>query len=195
MAVVALVSQDCLFLFVHFFSSFALFSPSCGCASVFEFSDLFHLGKTTILYRLQCGEIVTTIPTIGFNVESLTYKNITLNVWDLGGQGAIRPYWRCYYADTNAVIFVVDSADGERLGTACEELHQMLQEEELKDAALLVFANKQDLPGAKSEAEVSEALQLSKLKGRTWAIYKASAVKGEGLTEGLDWLVTAIEQK
>jgi ADP-ribosylation factor-like protein 1 len=105
--------------------------------------------------------VVTTIPTIGFNVESLTYKNVTLNVWDLGGQTTIRPYWRCYYAgesrtsllvsrsllttiqDTNAIIFVVDSADTERLSTACEELHQMLQEEELRDAALLIFANKQ----------------------------------------------------
>ena len=138
--------------------------------------------------------MVTTIPTIGFNVESLTYKNVTLNVWDLGGQTTIRPYWRCYYADTNAIIFVVDSADTDRLGTACEELHQMLQEEELRDSALLIFANKQDLPGALSEADVSEKLQLSKLKGRPWAIYKASAVKGEGLEPGLDWLVSTIQK-
>jgi ADP-ribosylation factor-like protein 1 len=87
----------------------------------------------------------------------------------------------------------------------------MLQEEELRDAALLIFANKQasfnfgkrfclfslssspqDLPGALSEAAVSEKLQLSKLKGRPWAIYKASAVKGEGLEPGLDWLVGTI---
>ncbi len=101
---------------------------------------------------------------IGFNVESLTYKNVTLNVWDLGGQTTIRPYWRCYYADTNAIIFVVDSADTERLGTACEELHQMLQEEELRDAALLIFANKQDLPGALSEAAVSEKMKVRKKK-------------------------------
>jgi hypothetical protein len=54
-------------------------------------------GKTTILYRLQIGEVVTTIPTIGFNVETVTYKNIKFQVWDLGGQTSIRPYWRCYY--------------------------------------------------------------------------------------------------
>jgi ADP-ribosylation factor-like protein 1 len=48
------------------------------------------------------------------------------------------------------------------------------------------------LPGALSEAAVSEKLQLSKLKGRPWAIYKASAVKGEGLEPGLDWLVGTI---
>jgi GTPase SAR1 family protein len=50
-------------------------------------------GKTTILYRLQIGEVVTTIPTIGFNVETVTYKNIKFQVWDLGGQTSIRPYW------------------------------------------------------------------------------------------------------
>ena len=68
-------------------------------------------GKTTILYRLQAGEVVTTIPTIGFNVETVTYKNLKFQVWDLGGQTSIRPYWRCYYTNTDAIIYVVDSAD------------------------------------------------------------------------------------
>ena len=84
---------------------------------------------------------------IGFNVETVTYKNLKFQVWDLGGQTSIRPYWRCYYANTNAVIYVVDSADRDRIGTSKEELMAMLEEEELKDAAVLVFANKQDLPG------------------------------------------------
>ena len=66
-------------------------------------------GKTTILYRLQVGDVVTTIPTIGFNVETVTYKKLKFQVWDLGGQASIRPYWRCYYANTDAVIYVVDS--------------------------------------------------------------------------------------
>lgn len=57
-------------------------------------------GKTTILYRLQIGDVVSTIPTIGFNVETLDYKNIKFQVWDLGGQTSIRPYWRCYYGGT-----------------------------------------------------------------------------------------------
>ncbi|EFA79574.1 ARF-like protein [Heterostelium album PN500] len=72
-------------------------------------------GKTTILYKLQCGEVLTTIPTIGFNVETVNYKNIRFQVWDLGGQSAIRPYWRCYYPNTNAIIYVVDSSDPDRL--------------------------------------------------------------------------------
>mgnify|MGYP003362198976 CR=1 FL=1 len=152
-------------------------------------------GKTTILYRLQIGEVVTTKPTIGFNVETLSYKNLKLNVWDLGGQTSIRPYWRCYYADTAAVIFVVDSTDKDRMQTASQELHLMLQEEELQDAALLVFANKQDQPGALSASEVSKELNLVELKDRSWSIVASSAIKGEGITEGLDWLIDVIKDE
>ena len=54
-------------------------------------------GKTTILYKLKLGEIVTTIPTIGFNVETVEYKNISFTVWDVGGQDKIRPLWRHYF--------------------------------------------------------------------------------------------------
>jgi ADP-ribosylation factor-like protein 1 len=150
---------------------------------------------------------VTTIPTIGFNVESVTYKNLNFNVWvsilrldgtsiancrkDLGGQTSIRPYWRCYYANTAAVIFVIDSTDIDRLGTASEELAAMLNEDELKDAALLVFANKQDQPGAKGAGEISEALKLGELRDRNWSIVACSAVDGKGVDEGMDWLVVS----
>ena len=79
-----------------------------------------NAGKTTILYKLQMGEVVTTVPTIGFNVETVQYKNLRFQVWDLGGQTSIRPYWRCYYQNTNAVIYVVDSADQVR-GEACSQ--------------------------------------------------------------------------
>ncbi|SCU94656.1 LANO_0E07558g1_1 [Lachancea nothofagi CBS 11611] len=152
-------------------------------------------GKTTILYRLQIGEVVTTKPTIGFNVETLVYKNLKLNVWDLGGQTSIRPYWRCYYSNTAAVIFVVDSTDKDRMLTASKELHMMLQEEELQDAALLVFANKQDQPGALSASEVSKQLSLVELKDRSWSIVASSAIKGEGISEGLDWLIDVVREE
>ncbi|SCU87264.1 LAME_0D09406g1_1 [Lachancea meyersii CBS 8951] len=152
-------------------------------------------GKTTILYRLQIGEVVTTKPTIGFNVETLVYKNLKLNVWDLGGQTSIRPYWRCYYSNTAAVIFVVDSTDKDRMATASKELHMMLQEEELQDAALLVFANKQDQPGALGASEVSKQLSLVELKDRSWSIVASSAIKGEGVSEGLDWLIDVVREE
>ncbi|CAH8561384.1 unnamed protein product [Schistosoma bovis] len=84
-------------------------------------------GKTTILYRLQVGEVVTTIPTIGFNVETVVHKNLKFQVWDLGGQTSIRPYWRCYYANTDAIIYVVDSMDKDRVGISKQELFSMLE--------------------------------------------------------------------
>eukprot|EP00127_Corallochytrium_limacisporum_P006077 Clim_evm26s218 gene=Clim_evmTU26s218 len=154
-----------------------------------------NAGKTTILYRLQVGEVVTTIPTIGFNVETVTFNNLKFQVWDLGGQTSIRPYWRCYYANTDAIIYVVDSQDRDRVGISKTELFQMLQEDELKDALLLVLANKQDMEGAMTPAEVSEALGLSLLKNRTWQIFKTSAIKGQGLNEAMEWLANAINSR
>merc|ERR1712187_928278 len=114
-------------------------------------------GKTTILYKLKIGEVVTTIPTIGFNVETVEYKNINFTVWDIGGQDKIRKLWRYYYNNTQGVIFVVDSNDRDRMEEAREELTRMMKDE-MHDAALLVFANKQDLPNSTTSAEVAEKL-------------------------------------
>lgn len=145
-------------------------------------------GKTTILYKLKLGEIVTTIPTIGFNVETVEYKNISFTVWDVGGQDKIRPLWRHYFQNTQGLIFVVDSNDRERIVEAQEELTKMLGEDELREAVLLVFANKQDLPNAMSAADITDKLGLSGLRGRQWYIQGTCATQGTGLYEGLDWL-------
>eukprot|EP00995_Heteronema_vittatum_P010922 NODE_647_length_1244_cov_249.381590_g468_i0.p1 GENE.NODE_647_length_1244_cov_249.381590_g468_i0~~NODE_647_length_1244_cov_249.381590_g468_i0.p1 ORF type:complete len:198 (-),score=67.76 NODE_647_length_1244_cov_249.381590_g468_i0:651-1190(-) len=151
-----------------------------------------NAGKTTILYKLQVGEVVTTIPTIGFNVETIKYKNLKFQVWDLGGQTSIRPYWRCYFSNTDAIIYVVDSSDRDRIAIAKQELYAMLEEEELRDTVVMVFANKQDIEGCMSSEEVSETLGLSNIKNRQWSINKTSAVTGEGLYEGLDWLTAVL---
>ncbi|XP_056138678.1 ADP-ribosylation factor 4 [Lampris incognitus] len=145
-------------------------------------------GKTTILYKLKLGEIVTTIPTIGFNVETVEYKNICFTVWDVGGQDKIRPLWRHYFQNTQGLIFVVDSNDRERVSESAEELSKMLQEDELRDAVLLVFANKQDLPNALSVSELTDKLGLQSLRSRTWYVQATCATQGTGLYEGLDWL-------
>lgn len=149
-------------------------------------------GKTTILYKLKLGEIVTTIPTIGFNVESVEYKNISFTVWDVGGQDKIRPLWRHYFQNTQGLIFVVDSNDRERMAEAKDELQKMLQEEDLREALLLVFANKQDLPNAMSCADITNALGLNSLRNKKWYIQGATATTGTGLYEGLDWLSDAL---
>lgn len=159
-------------------------------------------GKTTILYKLKLGEVVTTIPTIGFNVETVSYKNINFTVWDVGGQDKIRPLWRHYYQNTQGVIFVVDSNDRDRIDdtkdyehSAREELQRMLAEDELRDAVLLVFANKQDLPNAMSVNEVQDRLGLNKLRHREWHIQATSAPSGDGLFQGLDWLSATLTKK
>eukprot|EP01027_Heterolobosea_sp_BB2_P025628 GEZU01039332.1.p1 GENE.GEZU01039332.1~~GEZU01039332.1.p1 ORF type:complete len:182 (-),score=64.14 GEZU01039332.1:137-682(-) len=152
-------------------------------------------GKTTILYKLKLGEIVTTIPTIGFNVETVEYKNISFTVWDVGGQDKIRPLWRHYYQNTQGIIFVVDSNDRERIGEARDELHRMLSEDELRDAILLVFANKQDLPNAMNAAEITDKLGLHSLRQRNWFIQSTIATSGDGLYEGLDWLSSNLANK
>merc|ERR1712202_106542 len=148
-------------------------------------------GKTTILYKLKLGEIVTTIPTIGFNVETVEYRNISFTVWDVGGQDKIRKLWRHYYQNTQGLIFVVDSNDRDRIEDAREELAKMLNEDEMRDAALLVFANKQDLPQAMTAAEVTEKLGLQQMRNRNWFIQSTCATTGDGLYEGLDWLSRA----
>jgi len=133
---------------------------------------------------------------LGFNVETVEYKNISFTVWDVGGQDKIRPLWRHYYQNTQGIIFVVDSNDRERIddtsgtdrNSAREELHRMLNEDELRDAVLLVFANKQDLPQAMSVNEVTERLGLNGIRTRPWFIQATCATTGDGLFEGLDWL-------
>uniref|UniRef100_A0AAQ5ZGD2 Uncharacterized protein n=1 Tax=Amphiprion ocellaris TaxID=80972 RepID=A0AAQ5ZGD2_AMPOC len=164
-------------------------------------------GKTTLLYRLKLAEVVTTIPTIGFNVETVDYKNISFTVWDVGGQTIIRPLWRHYYVNTQGLIFVVDSSDSERIKEAADELHQMtimtpvlmsfglfpvqLEEDELRGVALLVFANKQDMPRAMSVSDITEALSLSGVS-QPWSVQSSCAISGSGLVEGLDWLSNQI---
>ena len=102
-----------------------------------------NVGKTTILYQLKINEIVTTCPTNGFNVESLLVNNKSFVIWDVGGERKIRPLWRHYYRDARAVIFVIDSADRERLEEAKNEL--MIINDYLHNRGpILIYANKND---------------------------------------------------
>jgi small GTP-binding protein len=152
-------------------------------------------GKTTILYKLKLGEIVTTIPTIGFNVETVEYKNVNFTTWDVGGPDKIRPLWRHYYQNTQGAIFVVDSNDRDRIDQAREELQRMLTEDELQDIALLVFANKQDLPNAMRPEVIALHLRLGPHCRVPFSVNGCVATTGTGLHKGLDWLNAAIERR
>jgi len=146
-------------------------------------------GKTSILFKLKQNEFVPTIPTIGFNVETLEFKNVKITLWDVGGQHKLRPLWKHYYLNTQAVIFVLDASNQDRLGEAHSELVKLLSEKELKDAALLILANKQDVAGCASIESITDQFSLYKLCcGRSWHIQACEAKSGTGLQDGLEWL-------
>uniref|UniRef100_A0A8C7LUR6 ADP-ribosylation factor 5 n=1 Tax=Oncorhynchus mykiss TaxID=8022 RepID=A0A8C7LUR6_ONCMY len=131
----------------------------------------------------------------GFNVETVEYKNICFTVWDVGGQDKIRPLWRHYFQNTQGLIFVVDSNDRERVAESAEELSKMLQEDELREAVLLVFANKQDLPNAMAVSDLTDKLGLQSLRSRVWHVQATCATQGTGLYEGLDWLSNELSKQ
>ncbi|CAM9179278.1 unnamed protein product, partial [Ectocarpus fasciculatus] len=161
-------------------------------------------GKTTILYKFKLGEVVTTIPTIGFNVETVDFKRNAFTFWDVGGCDKIRPLWKHYFQNTQAVIFVVDSNDRARMSDSGNSWYDdakqlmtwLLNEEELNGVPVLVFANKQDLPEACTPGEVYEALGLSALeRTRRVHVQASCAPSGDGLYEGLDWLCDVFASK
>lgn len=145
-------------------------------------------GKTTILYKLHIGEVLSTVPTIGFNVEKVQYKNVIFTVWDVGGQEKLRPLWRHYFNNTDALIYVVDCCDRDRVSKAASEFKQIIEDPLMQHSVILVFANKQDLPRALSPSEIVTALGLQGMKNRKWHVQGAVATRGEGLYEGMDWL-------
>lgn len=148
-----------------------------------------NAGKTTILYKLKLGKTSKTVPTVGFNVETVKHKNVSFAVWDCGGQERIRPLWRHYFTGTNALIYVVDSLDVDRLEESKQELFRIVTDKELTNCLLVVLANKQDVDGAVKPKDLIERFQLKKLTGEhTWSVIPTIAIDGTGLVETLNWI-------
>ncbi|XP_056174599.1 ADP-ribosylation factor-like protein 2 isoform X1 [Syzygium oleosum] len=162
-------------------------------------------GKTTIVLKINGEDTSVISPTLGFNIKTITYQKYVqlmfcgrymLNIWDVGGQKTIRSYWRNYFEQTDGLIWVVDSSDLRRLDDCKMELDNLLKEERLSGASLLIFANKQDIKGALAPAEIAKVLNLEAMdKTRHWKIVGCSAYTGEGLLEGFDWLVQDIASR
>ena len=146
-----------------------------------------NAGKTTILYRLSIGQLVKTTPTIGSNVEEISYNNVKLQAWDLGGQESTRSVWNVYFVNTDAIIYVIDTHD-ETYDDSKAQFYKLLKNEALKNAIILIFANKQDLPGAKNVGEIIQIYELDTIKDHIWHIQPCSAQTGEGLITGMKWL-------
>lgn len=152
-------------------------------------------GKTTVLYKLKLNETVATIPTIGFNVESVQpVKNVTFTVWDVGGQDKIRPLWKHYFQGSEGLIFVVDSSDRERVNEAREELSWILESDEMQGVPMVILANKQDLPQAYSPADLASKLGLNSVRDRKWHVQGTSAVSGQGIYEGMSELSSLVKE-
>eukprot|EP00052_Salpingoeca_macrocollata_P015075 m.119498 g.119498 ORF g.119498 m.119498 type:complete len:185 (-) comp19544_c0_seq1:60-614(-) len=154
-----------------------------------------NAGKTTILKKFNGEDIDSISPTLGFNIKTLEHRGYKMNFWDVGGQKSLRSYWRNYFESTDGLIWVVDSADRLRMQDCRHELAQLLQEERLAGAPLLVFANKQDLPGALTSQQIAEVLELENIHSHHWRIQACSAVTGESLLAGMDWMLDDIASR
>jgi len=152
-------------------------------------------GKTTVLYKLKLNETVSTIPTIGFNVESVQpVKNVTFTVWDVGGQDKIRPLWRHYFVGCEGLVYVVDSVDHERFMEAKDELTWILNSEEMVGVPLVILANKQDMPRAYSPNDIATKLGLYDVRNRKWHIQGTSALSGQGVYECMEELSALVKE-
>ncbi|XP_069618084.1 ADP-ribosylation factor-like protein 3 isoform X1 [Ranitomeya imitator] len=147
-----------------------------------------NAGKTTILTRLALEEVSNITPTQGFNIKSVQSQSLKLSVWDIGGQRTIRTHWKKYLGNTDLLIYVVDSADRKRFEETGQELAELVGEDSLFGVPLLVFANKQDLLTAAPASDIADGLNLHTYRDRTWQIQACSALSGEGIQDGMNWI-------
>lgn len=151
-----------------------------------------NAGKTTLLKKLASEEVNTITPTQGFNIKSITSHGMKLNVWDIGGQRRIRNFWKKYLENTDLLIYVIDSTDKKRFEETGLELAELIDDENLKGVPVLIYANKQDLVAASPASEIAEGLNLHTFRDRQWQIQACSAVSGEGLQDGMNWICTNV---
>ncbi|KAH3858968.1 ADP-ribosylation factor 3-like [Dreissena polymorpha] len=151
-------------------------------------------GKTTVLYKLKLNETVTTIPTIGFNVETVApVKGLSFTVWDVGGQEKIRQLWGHYFQHSDGLIYVVDSNDRERMQEAQDELFGIIDSDAMRGVPVVVLANKQDLPNSLNTSKIVEYLNLNKLSDRKWYVQGTNAITGDGIYEAMDQLASLVK--
>ena len=157
-------------------------------------------GKTSILYQLKFSGLIKTTQTIGFNIETIKYKDLYIDIWDIGGF-SIFPndediiLFKHYYQNTDGIIFVIDCNDKKRFGKANKGLLEIIKDEKLKNLPLLIFGNKQDLNEAISPNELTKYLEYEKIINNKWLIQGSSALNGKGIKEGFDWLTNTLSKK
>ncbi|KAJ3188952.1 ADP-ribosylation factor-like protein 8 [Gaertneriomyces sp. JEL0708] len=147
-------------------------------------------GKTTLVNVIANGQFTEDmIPTVGFNMRKVTKGAVVMKLWDLGGQARFRSMWERYCRGVNAIVFVLDSADHDKLPAAKAELYQLLEKPQLVHIPVLVLGNKNDLPGALKVGEIIEHLELKSITNREVACYSISAKNATNIDITLDWLI------
>ena len=156
-------------------------------------------GKTSILYQLKLSDLIKTTHTIGFNLETIKYKDIFLDIWDIGSCRFYKDgqliLFKHYLPNTDGIIYVIDCNRKEMLEKANKALLELMNKEELKNLPLLIFGNKQDLEGATCPYELTKFLEVEKIKNNKWLIQGSSALSGKGIKEGFDWLSDILLKK
>ncbi|GAA5997386.1 hypothetical protein JCM5350_001667 [Sporobolomyces pararoseus] len=149
-----------------------------------------NAGKTSLVNVLAKGEFTKEmIPTVGFNLRKVQKGNVTLKLWDIGGQPRFRSMWERYCLGVSSIIWVVDSADPSTFPVARNELFSLLEKKGLKGIPLLVLANKSDLEEHASINEVIKALGLQDIVNREVSCYAVSAKNQRNLDITLSWLM------
>jgi len=150
-------------------------------------------GKTTFVHVLASGSYdEDTLPTVGFNVRKVTKGNVTIKLWDIGGQPRFRTMWERYCRGVNTIIYMVDAAehDTEKIQQSRHELHQLLDKPQLAGIPVLVLGNKNDLDGAMGVDSIIEKWGLEELKGgREVCCYSISSKNQNNMDITLQWLL------
>jgi ADP-ribosylation factor-like protein 8 len=179
-------------MFASFFDSLLEWFKSLFWKQEMELTlvGLQNSGKTTLVNVIASGQFKEDmIPTVGFNMKKVTKGNVTIKLWDIGGQPRFRSMWERYCRGVNAIVYVVDSADREKFETTKKELHELIAKPPLANIPLLVLANKNDLPDAASDQEIIETLGLKEIKdGREVCCYSISAKNNVNIDKTLEWL-------
>ncbi|XP_038608431.1 ADP-ribosylation factor-like protein 8B [Tachyglossus aculeatus] len=149
-----------------------------------------YSGKTTFLNVLASGQFTEDmIPTVGFNMRKINKGNVTIKVWDIGGQPRFRSMWERYCRGVNAVIYMVDAADVEKLEASKNEFHSLVEKPQLHGIPVLVLGNKRDLPNALDEKQLIEKLNLSLIQDREICCYSISCKEKQNIDITLQWLI------
>ncbi|KAL3081066.1 hypothetical protein niasHS_000610 [Heterodera schachtii] len=147
-------------------------------------------GKTTFVNVIASGQFTEDmIPTVGFNMRKITKGNVTIKLWDIGGQPRFRSMWERYCRGVNAIVFMVDAADKSKLEPAKSELMQLLSKPQLEAIPVLVLGNKKDLPDALDEGQLIDAMNLESIQNREICCYSISCKEKSNIDITLQWLI------